>query len=258
MPAYKVLPVVFILALVVFTGVFWFFEDMRPAAVDRLFLNAAGYSPAKTPSDCLDKFKKAIRDRNFKAASTFCAGEYGEELRRSSKRAKQLGDSVEDLLHNVKNVANINAPKAEIAVRLLYPFPNDFKVLDLQHKDGTDEASAVLLLVGETKDLKATLDDVIRSNTDYKFDPRIIFAATPTPWDGSVGLKLEGDKQKSWKIHFPQASVSALMRDKMQYLRDNGGNYVRALDNVKYSVKHDAATKSDFENELRKQLSEAK
>ena len=47
-------------------------------------------------------------------------------------------------------------------------------------------------------------------------------------------------------------------QDKVDYLKKNGGNYVRGLDNVKYSIKHDAATKNDFENNLEKELTGAK
>ena len=61
MPAYKVLPILLIIALVVLTGVFYFMEDMRPPFVERLFLKAAGFGPAKTPSEALDKFKQAVR-----------------------------------------------------------------------------------------------------------------------------------------------------------------------------------------------------
>ena len=44
----------------------------------------------------------------------------------------------------------------------------------------------------------------------------------------------------------------------MDYLRDSGGNYVRALDNIKYAIKHEAATKLEFETQLKRQLEEAK
>ena len=53
---------------------------------------------------------------------------------------------------------------------------------------------------------------------------------------------------------FPATNLS----DFVDYLKQNYGNYVRALDNIKYSIKHDAATKSDFENQLHKEIREAK
>src|SRR5262245_49780856 len=117
MPVYKVLPIFLILALVSLTGFFYFMEDMRPPAVERLFLSASGFGPAHTPNDALDKFKLAIRKRNYKAAASLCGGEYAEELRRVARQATALGNAVEDLLHNVKDVAHIRAPKAEVALQ---------------------------------------------------------------------------------------------------------------------------------------------
>ena len=100
------------------------------------------------------------------------------------------------------------------------------------------------------------LEELQRMEQEYRIDPRIRFAAMPCPpWDGYVEIKLEGDKQKSWKIHFP---VTSDTRVRMQYLRDKGGNYRLALDNIKYAIKHEAITKSDFENQLRRELDQAK
>ena len=46
--------------------------------------------------------------------------------------------------------------------------------------------------------------------------------------------------------------------EKVDYLVQNYGNYMRALENLKYSVKHDAATKSSFEADLRQEIDKAK
>ena len=56
------------------------------------------------------------------------------------------------------------------------------------------------------------------------------------------------------KVPFPVVDVES----KTDYLKQNYGNYVQALKNVKYAVKRDAASKNDFETELSKCLVEAK
>src|SRR5262245_29082982 len=94
MPAYKAIPLLLIVGLVVLTAGFYFLEDMRPPFVERMFLAAAGYGPAKTPTDALDKFKEAIRKRNYKAAASLCTGEYADQLKLSAKRATKLGNAV--------------------------------------------------------------------------------------------------------------------------------------------------------------------
>src|SRR5262249_30302273 len=141
----------------------------------------------------------------------------------------------------------------EMAVQLLNPFPPDFKVTNFRHKEGAEYAAAVILL-GTDRPVNATLDDELRVLQDYRIDRRIQFSCTPRPWDGTVELRFEGERQKSWKIYLP---VSYYLRESMDFLRDNGGNYAAALDRLKYSIKHEAATKADFENQLISELSKA-
>jgi hypothetical protein len=251
MPAWKALLFVLVLGLIVATGVFWVLEDARPPFVERMFLASQGFSPAKTPGDALDKFKEAIRKRHFKAAATFCTGEYGDELKRAAKKARALAVSVDDLIHNVEEVANINSPQGKLILRRLEPFPRDFKVINIREtKEGDDKTYAQLLL-GDDRPINATLTDLSKA-AEYQMDPRIIWSLVPNFWDGTVELRKERD---GWKILIP---TTPFLREKIQYLRDNGGNYVRAMDNLKYSIKHEAATKLDFEQNLRKQLDEAK
>jgi hypothetical protein len=264
MPASKALLFVIVLGTIVATFVFALFEDLRPPFVERMFLQAQGFGPATSPSDALDKFKSAIRKRNFKAAATLCGGEYAEELRRAAKKATTLAKSVDDLIHNVEEVANINSPRGRFMVRLLEPFPRDFKVIDIKpDKKNPDElATAVILLYDDSPQKAMNREDVSdMQNYLRSCDARILYSLVPLPL-GMIQLpvvvKYEGTAKKSWKIYVPEQLVNAAFREKVQYLRDNGGNYVRAMDNVKYSIKHEAATKMEFEGELRKQLSEAK
>lgn len=251
MPAWKALLFVAVLGVIVATGVFAVMEDMRPPFVQRMFLASQGFSPAKTPSDALEKFREAIRKRNFTAAATFCTGEYGDELKRAAKKARALGVAVDELIHNVEDVANINSPQGKIILRHLEPFPRDFKILNVKETKEGDEKTYGQIVLGDGQPINATLTDVARAN-EYQMDKRIIWSLVPNFWDGTVELRKEKD---GWKILIP---TTPFLREKILYLRDNGGNYVRAMDNLKYAVKHEAATKVDFEQQLRKQLDEAK
>ncbi len=251
MPAWKALLFVIVLGVIVATGVFFVMEDMRPPFVERMFLAAGGFGPAKSPSEALDKFREAIRKRNFRAAATFCNGEYGDELKRAAKKARALGVSVDELVHNVEDVANINSPQGKIILRHLEPFPRDFKVLTVKEtKEGDQKTYGQIALV-EGKPIDASWQDISKA-TETKLDPRIIWSLVPNFWNGTVELTKEKD---GWKIGIP---MTPFLREKIKYLKDNGGNYVRAMDNLKYAIKHEAATKLDFETQLQKQLSEAK
>jgi hypothetical protein len=258
MPAWKALLAVVIVGSLVAFGVFLLFPGMRPPVVKEWFFNAQGFKLAKTPNEAVDLFREAIRKRNYEAAARYCGGEYVEELRKGTKGATRLADAADDLMHNVEDVANINSPKGKFTIRLLEPFPKDFKVIKINHAEGQDIATAEIQF-----DPVATQD--VYFNAPWRLDSRILLSLVPVDgndiplvllgYKWTVPLRNEGEKEKAWKIHF---AVTTRLRDSVTYLKDNYGNYARALDNIKYAIKHEAATKADFENQLKKELEEAK
>jgi tetratricopeptide (TPR) repeat protein len=261
MPAWKVFLTVAILAVLVAFGVFLIFPDMRPGVVKSWFRSAQGYTPAKTPDEAIDKFKKAIKARDYEAASLYTTAEYAEQMRKCAKAANKLGTAIDELMHNVEDVAAINTPVGKLALALLEPFPTDFKY-EISKK--SDDAVLVTINLEDPKEVK-TPD--FKDNLDKAagmIDPRIARVLVPrVAFPPVVPMKLEGDKEKSWRIDFPVTQANPAigypgMREQVEYLRANYGNYVRALDNLKYAIKHEAATKADFEMNLRRELSSAK
>lgn len=247
MPASKALLWVVILGLLVATGVFAFFPDTRPNFVKSWFRAAAGFKPAQSPDEALTKFRECIKKRDYEtAAELYCTGDYREQMRKAAKAANKLGEAVGDLEHNVKDVAALNAPKAFAVFALLEPFPLDFDVADIK-KQGEDRATAYISLKGG----KGLSNPNVTFDSSWKVNPKIMLALVPVGYDGPVELKLEGEKEKSWRIDFP---VTSHIRATVPYLIDNYGNYVQVMKNLKYSIKHDAATKEQFENELKTEL----
>ena len=226
-------------------GFFSFFEDARPDFVENWFRKAKGYGPAQTPTEALEKFRECVRKRDYKTAVVYCGGEYAEYLRMGAKPARKLGDAIDDLHYNVDEVAHINSEKATFVLSILEPFPKDF-VFDLK-QSADDRAYAVLA--------EAAGKPFLNRYETWNVDARIFRSLVPSDWNGAVELRYEGSSEKGWKIYFP---VSAALRAKVDYLKQNYGNYLRGLENLKYSVKHDAATKSQFEQQLRTELESAK
>ena len=64
-------------------------------------LSAKGYKPAKTPEEALDKFREAIKDRDYEAAATYCGGDFVEQINKAAPGAKVLGDAIDNVLHNM-------------------------------------------------------------------------------------------------------------------------------------------------------------
>jgi hypothetical protein len=258
MPAWKALLVVIVLGLLVASGVFAFFPNTRPGIVKEWIFNAQGYKLAKTPNEAMERFKDAVSKRNYEAAARFCGGEYREELNKGTTGATQLANAIDDLLHNVEEVAHINSPKGKYVLHLLEPFPKDFRILKINHAEGQDVATAEIQF-----EALATTD--VYFNAPWQTDQRIMLSLMPlhenavplvlTGYKWTVPLRYEGEKEKAWKVHF---DVPTRLRDSVSYLKANYGNYVRALENLKYAIKHEAATKDDFENQLRTELEKAK
>ena len=236
-------------ALLLITGVAYLGLFQRQAVMG-LFkqakLSAKGYTPAKTPEEALDKFRDAIKNRDFEAAASYCGGDYVEQINKAASGAKTLGDAIDNLQHNMDQ-EGVKSDKVKLVLRLIEPFPRQLKVMDIK-KRGDDFAYAVLI---EESGTPLKVDGRFE---DWRIDPRLLRPLTRgMPNLVEVRRVGEGDKAQ-WKIHFP---VTPELRDCVTYLAENASNYARSLDKVKYAIKRDAATKSDLERELRVELEEA-
>jgi hypothetical protein len=253
---------------------FLVFPKYQPGFIKNKLREMSGFTPAKTPAEAVEKFREAIRKRDYETAALYTGGEYKQYLEMGAEGGTKLARAVDDLLDNMNTVA-INSPDSKYVLATLEPFPKDFK-FDLtqgvtqndyntlskffptefppgQMKTIGDKMAVGMLKFeiakpGEAKSGRVNLNVV---------DQKIFMSLVPVAknWDGIVGLKEDGnEKETSWKIFIPLLDV----REKVDYLKQNYGNYVRGLENVKYAVKHDAATKEDFERELVKQIDAAK
>jgi hypothetical protein len=257
MPAWKALLTVVILGAIVALGVFIFFPKMRPPFVKEWFFKAQGYTLAKNPTDAITKFKEAIEKRNYDAAQRYLAGDYLDEFRRGAEGGQALAQAIDDLRHNVEEVAKINSEKGKVVLQLLDPWPKDWR-FTLNHKEGEDEATAIIAIDLITPEALKYQD--LSFNTSWKLDKRIMMSLVPIEAYTTVGLpvklKSEGTKDKVWKLYFPTTDG---LHASVAYLKENYGNYARALESIKWQVKNDATvyTKDGFERELRTELDKA-
>jgi hypothetical protein len=274
MQATKALFWVVVLAAGVACIVFVALPQYRPAFVKAWLRQASGFTPAKTASEAVEKFREAIRKRDYETAALYTGGEYKQYLEMGAEKGTKLGNAIDDLVSNVDTVG-INSPDSKFVLFNLEPFPKDFEFnltpsISARDYDVLSKAFPNEFPAGQMKSLGDKVAVGVIKLTPVGLgeakpgrmnlnpgDPKITMAFVPLgpAWDGIVGLKEEGnDKETGWKIFVPLLDV----RQKVDYLKQNGGNYVRGLENVKYAIKHDAAAKSDFERELVKQITEAK
>jgi hypothetical protein len=254
---------------------FLVFPKYQPAFIRGKLAELKGYTPAQTPSEAMEKFRDCMRARDYESAARYCSGEYADYIKMGAEPASKLVSAVDALADNV-NSNGINSPDAKYVLDRMQPFPKDFKfnvktpVSDPEYRDLCKTWPAAF----PADSIKTLADKVAWAQISFEllqpgeaktgrmnfqsFEGKIFLTLVPDPshWNGVVGLKKEGnEKSESWKIYLP---MTPDLREKVDYLKQYGGNYVRALDNVKYSVKHDSATKNEFEGELSKQLLDAK
>jgi hypothetical protein len=55
--------------------------------VDQGAATVSGYTPAKTPTEAMDKFREAILARKYKFAASYCTKPYAEQLERAHEGA---------------------------------------------------------------------------------------------------------------------------------------------------------------------------
>jgi hypothetical protein len=296
MPLSKFLALVVLLAAAVATIVFAFFPEYRPAFIkdwfpaepradqgspsptsanarsatgagrDDLLRAAPGrgsaVGPTQGPIDVLTRFQKAIRERNYDDAVLCLDGDYAEEFQRGSKAAKKLGQAIDDLSHQVEDVANLRSPTSKVMLRYLDPWPKDFR-FKIDHTPGQNNATALIAIDVLPPEVAKPND--LRGLQGWKMEPKIrmslvpldayLFDAKKVPVGLPVKLGFDPARDKGWRIFFP---TSAMLHDKVAYLAEQVGKYTRALHNLQYGLQHEAMTKADFEAGLRKELEAAK
>ncbi|MFO0881318.1 MAG: hypothetical protein U0840_28800 [Gemmataceae bacterium] len=247
MPAGKAIILVVIGALVLATGLFAFVPSTRPPIVKAWFRKARGFAPATTPTEALDRFREAIKIRDYETAAEFCDKEYREQILKVAGGATKLGEAIDSLTHNMDKNGVVN-PKTKYMLRLLEPFPKTFKVLSVKENGNTAVA-----FIGED-DIIPKLDSPVQQDFFTKHR-HMLGALLPNEvgiaWD-RVDLVKEGDV---WKIVIP---VTTRLRLSVDTLKDNATNYANAIYQVRDEVKNNPVTKEGVQSELERRLNESK
>jgi hypothetical protein len=141
MPAYKALFILIVVGAVVAFGAFTFVPSLRPGFVKEWYMKAEGYTTAQTPTEALEKYRTAIKKRNYEAALRYTGGDYHEQLKIGGDAAAKLGKAIDDVMYTFKETKNLKNDKVEYALRMLDPFPTEFVVEDVK-PDKKDENKA--------------------------------------------------------------------------------------------------------------------
>jgi hypothetical protein len=253
----KVLIVIAIVAVVAAAGVFTFVPDSRPGVVKKWFRQFSGFGPAKTPTEAVDKFREAIKKRDYETAAEFCDTEYKEQLLKVASKAKKLADAIDALSDNMDK-HGVNNPNTKFTLYLLEPFPKTFSVLDIQEKGNNAVAT-----VGE-KDPAPKVDRPPPATFFAKHE-LMLGSLLPVSY-GAINLNtgrpiiydkidLVKDETGAWKLKIP---VTTRLRLSVDALKDNATNYANAIRKVNDEVKNDPVTKESVQTALERYLDESK
>ncbi|MBY0527444.1 MAG: hypothetical protein K2R98_28870 [Gemmataceae bacterium] len=214
--------VIILLLVVVVGGLGYLFMFQRDTFMGYLGM-AKGYGPAKTPDDALQKFQKAVKERDYANASKYCSGPYGEQLNRSADVAGKLGKAIDGVTAAAekRDIALTDKVKGWLAA--CEPFPAKFEAGKIE-KHGDDRATVAL---------------------NFPANHKIV-----------AEMKQEGEGDaKSWKLHMP---TTPWLPKGVNHLLDKGKDYAKALEKVSDQIRSkEITTKTDLEQKLEEELKAA-
>jgi len=233
----RTLTIIGLLAVVCIGGYLGLFK--REAVAD-LADSARGYPKAKTPQECVDGFKKAVRDRKYDKAARYCTKDYAEQLKRGADAAHDLGESIDDLTHRMRH-DGVMTSEVEFVLFQNDPLPPELKLTLMT--TGEKEATAAIGLDNPAL--------VSQPTTTWKYDMWFIRAFYFDYPRDAVRLVKQGDH---WFIDVP---VTPDMRTRVDRLVRNHRDYVNAFKKMSEEVRIERTTKNDVTTRLRELLDEA-
>jgi hypothetical protein len=228
-----------IVGLLAVLGIAAFLYLFKREAVGEIIDSARGYPRAETPQECVDNFKKTVKERRYDKAAKYCTKDYAEQLTRGAEAATALGQAIDDLAHRMNN-DGVMTSEIEAILFLNDPLPE--LTLTVQ-KSGDTEATAdigvskQIALADVTKNWKIDLGFIQAFYHDYKLK--------------YVKLVKEGDY---WKIDIP---VTPDMRNRVDRMIQCHMDYVNALKKMSEEVRTERTTKLEVAKRLEELLSEA-
>ncbi|MBM4072570.1 MAG: hypothetical protein FJ271_27110 [Planctomycetes bacterium] len=220
---------------------------------------AQGYTPAKSPREAMELFMKAVKERNYDAASKYVTGDYEEKLRKAHAGASELGGLI-DAIHTTIEDKGFKDEKVTFVLYNLDPFPKNFKIGEI--KETKDKDKAVGAFVLEQINLGNAPPPEIKS-LDFKMftnglrNP--VVGPNPTK-PGVIALEIkavkkgEGD-EKQWLIDVPMNQVQ---HDQILYFTDHYKRYVSGMKEFRDRLRQGRYLKDQVLRELTEVLRASK
>jgi hypothetical protein len=189
-----------------------------------------GFRPAETPTDALEKFRTAIRQRQYGFAATYCTKDYADILEKNDSAAAQYGrllDKINGFMESANRQPPIKSDEVAVLLNLADPFPNNFKVQGSAKQVKDTEAVGAfawepLPVSNQQLLIPARAYEVVRTNgVDAKMFQRNL---VPAQLFEEVRMVKEGN---AWKIN---VAVTPAFLESARYFEDHWRDYESEMD----------------------------
>lgn len=213
---------VLLLIAVIGTCAAAWFDLVTVPVVSNVAWNMKGYGEASNPDEAIEKYNKALEDRNYNAAARYLDGDYQIQFRKQAKMASKLASAIDNFRSTAKD-RGINSDKIEDILNRVEPYPKRITAKDVKKTD--DKATAVVSSEGSS---------------------RLV-----GPEANVLQLK---KVENRWLIDIP---LNRAARDRFDWVDKNAQNVVNALNVVKNRMKTDSTTKENVHADLLAEVKEA-
>ena len=208
--------------------------------IDKGLATAAGYTPAKSPQEAMDQFRKAIQERKYKFAAIYVTKPYGEQLERAHDSAKELGEKI-DRIRNFGDNKKILSDKVKLALYRIDPFPTNFKSGAAPKQEGDKATGKYVWELQKLENPGANIFEDVQSMDAQMFKNVL----RGTFFLGQLNLVKVGD---DWKIDVP---MNPVWEADISHFVEHSKTHVTGLDGfVNDMTREQFDSKAKFESEL--------
>ena len=217
---------------------------------------AEGYTPARSPQEAADKFRQAMKARDYDTAALYCTTDYAEELHRAAPAGEALGEAIDALQQQMESSGLPASDRAKVVLMLLEPFPRQTRMVNLEEQ-GDDKAELTI-----QEDFGSLRPVDLDSEKWYVNLP--LFHALAGGPDGNLALgeemkidivREEEDDDDAWKLNIPVTNDD---RKRVDGLLNNYNIHVKALERVREDLRIQGPSQFNLEFKLRRELGSVK
>jgi hypothetical protein len=236
---------------IIVVGVWTFDSDLRPRFVWYVIRSAHGYRCAETPEEAVAYFQKALRERDYRTAASYCSGDYKEWLEKGADKATRLGRAI-DSYRSALERYDIRSEPIDAALFWLDPFPASFTARDFV-EDEEGRTTAILSWEDDEKRYQDALTTVVK----WDLSPIVHHSLLPLrllPDDSQLKIEVRLEDDETWKVVLSvELNGVRPLRDSVTRLQEISDRMREMLITMKDELRGRAESVQELELNFKKQ-----